>query len=273
MDPRDRIAALNDEFRRTGVGGRTVITYGVRQLGDEAVRRALEAVRTFEAFTEENDPYGEHDFGSFKIAGRTLFFKIDLYEDLSVKAADGSVVSQFEILARGIRPEGPDQKSGRRDPDGDDHRRGHAARGPALGRDRGRAVFRHDLRWDQLYGEHDPEREDNQLVQVAQDGDEVGDRVDRAQGIGGDSGRNRLSVPGGAWITRGEVERHHVALDAPRPGLKGGDPRHPCSASDPAPFKPRHYRRLPRRHARADDHVSRRILNLCAWYCHPGVFS
>jgi len=35
---------------------------------------------------EGNDPYAEHDFGAFDHLGERLFFKIDLYEDDSVKA-------------------------------------------------------------------------------------------------------------------------------------------------------------------------------------------
>ena len=41
-----------------------------------AVRKAA----TFDAFDEDNDPHGEHDFGSFELAGRTFFWKIDYYD-------------------------------------------------------------------------------------------------------------------------------------------------------------------------------------------------
>ena len=162
-----RIRELNDRLRLTREGGQVVVTSGVSERGREFVNAALQAVRTFTAFTPGNDPYDEHDFGMVEVDGQDVYFKVDLYEDPSVKAADGWVGSQFEILARGIRPEDPDQKAGRRDPDGDDHCRCHAARGPALSRDCGRAVFRHDLRWDQLYSQHDPERDNNQFVQMA----------------------------------------------------------------------------------------------------------
>ena len=30
-------------------------------------------------FTKDNDPHGEHDFGSFEIEGETYFFKLDYY--------------------------------------------------------------------------------------------------------------------------------------------------------------------------------------------------
>lgn len=75
-----RIAALNDQFRRTGRGGQVFITRGVDALGMRFVQQALAAVRDFTAFTPDNDPHGEHDFGALEVAGRRLFFKIDCYD-------------------------------------------------------------------------------------------------------------------------------------------------------------------------------------------------
>jgi hypothetical protein len=40
-----------------------------------------------------NDPHGEHDFGSFEVDGRKIFWKIDLYEEPEVKGADGQPVT------------------------------------------------------------------------------------------------------------------------------------------------------------------------------------
>jgi hypothetical protein len=37
-------------------------------------------VATFSDFTPENDPLGEHDFGSFTLVGRRFFWKIDYYD-------------------------------------------------------------------------------------------------------------------------------------------------------------------------------------------------
>jgi hypothetical protein len=77
-----KVAQLNDAHRRRpGVGW--VMTAGVQALGALAVARAVEAVRTFDAFSRDNDPYGERDFGAFEIEGRRLFWKIDYY-DLSL---------------------------------------------------------------------------------------------------------------------------------------------------------------------------------------------
>jgi len=75
-----KIAALNDAFRRTGEGGRIMFTAGVSNLGVEFSHLALARVRAFTAFTPDNDPHEEHDFGSFELQGRKLFWKIDYYD-------------------------------------------------------------------------------------------------------------------------------------------------------------------------------------------------
>lgn len=74
------IAEQNDRFRQTFVGGLVTITPQVQALEAETKNKLLAAVRQFDEFTEDNDPYGEHDFGSVKLAGETWFWKIDLYD-------------------------------------------------------------------------------------------------------------------------------------------------------------------------------------------------
>ena len=73
------VRELNDAFRTSGEGGRIVVTRGVHEKGAGFVAQALERVRTFDAFTRDNDPYGEHDFGSFELDGEKLYWKIDCY--------------------------------------------------------------------------------------------------------------------------------------------------------------------------------------------------
>jgi hypothetical protein len=75
----DRIRVLNDNFRSTFVGGRTVMTAGVNELPLHTKARVLLAVQSFSNFTKDNDPHGEHDFGNFQIEGETYFFKMDYY--------------------------------------------------------------------------------------------------------------------------------------------------------------------------------------------------
>lgn len=50
------IRALNDAFRTTFVGGVVVITQGVEALCPEVKAEVLSRVRTFNRFTEDNDP-------------------------------------------------------------------------------------------------------------------------------------------------------------------------------------------------------------------------
>jgi hypothetical protein len=76
----EKIRALNDAFRRTLSGGQVMMTAGIAALPDAARAKVLNEVRTFDAFTADNDPHCEHDFGSFKVDGRKIFWKIDAYD-------------------------------------------------------------------------------------------------------------------------------------------------------------------------------------------------
>ncbi|MFC6639894.1 DUF3768 domain-containing protein [Sulfitobacter sp. JBTF-M27] len=81
-----RVRDLNDAFRTLGQGrGSVFVTDGVSSQGPEFVTRALAAVRGFDSFSEDNDPWGEHDFGSIELEGHKLFWKIDPY-DLDLQA-------------------------------------------------------------------------------------------------------------------------------------------------------------------------------------------
>jgi hypothetical protein len=74
-----RIAELNDRLRTNGIGGQIMMTASVQALGDDLVKRAILLLRTFNSFTDDNDPYQEHDFGQFELDGQTFFWKIDYY--------------------------------------------------------------------------------------------------------------------------------------------------------------------------------------------------
>jgi hypothetical protein len=74
------IRRLNDQFRCYGIGrGSMMHTDGVHKRGPAFVLAAVNAVRCFNDFGPNNDPYGEHDFGAFEIDGERLFFKLDYY--------------------------------------------------------------------------------------------------------------------------------------------------------------------------------------------------
>jgi hypothetical protein len=79
MDDRTkRTRALNDLARSMFLGCRVMITQGIRK--QDGIAAILVRVRTFNAFSEDNDPFGEHDFGSFQHDGETIFWKIDYYD-------------------------------------------------------------------------------------------------------------------------------------------------------------------------------------------------
>jgi len=75
-----RIRELNDKLRTTGEGGNIVMTYGVKSLSGEGTAQVMRLLRGYDDFNEDNDPHGEHDFGSFQCEGHTLYFKIDYYD-------------------------------------------------------------------------------------------------------------------------------------------------------------------------------------------------
>ena len=59
-----RIARLNDLARTAmGVACTAVATVGFRSLPDADQSQVRELIETYDAFTEENDPHGERDFG------------------------------------------------------------------------------------------------------------------------------------------------------------------------------------------------------------------
>ena len=86
-----RIRELNDQLRCKGIGGRIVITRGIEALGADGVRNVLSAVAGFDEFTEDNDPWGEHDCAVLTVNGRRVIFKIDYFDrDLRWHSPDAS---------------------------------------------------------------------------------------------------------------------------------------------------------------------------------------
>jgi len=87
-----RIAMLNDLFRKgIGVGGRMVQTSGIAALPLDDQSAIREKVERFNAFSEDNDPHGERDFGAFEHDGERIFWKIDYYDPtLSMGSEDPS---------------------------------------------------------------------------------------------------------------------------------------------------------------------------------------
>ncbi len=74
------IKTLNDNFRKKFTGGQVLLTAGIDSMNAEDVANILQLVQNFNDFTPDNDPYGEHDFGSFIYHGNKIFWKIDYYD-------------------------------------------------------------------------------------------------------------------------------------------------------------------------------------------------
>ena len=74
------IRDLNDQLRRSFEGGQVLMTQGVNALAGKTLAQVLLAIRDFDAFTEDNDPFETHEFGSVQVDGQTVFFKIDAYD-------------------------------------------------------------------------------------------------------------------------------------------------------------------------------------------------
>ena len=84
MAPAERIRDLNDELRTTGIGGETFLTRGLLSKESDFIAKATAAVRAFDAFTNDNDPWQEHDCATLDVDGETVIFKID-YFDLNMQ--------------------------------------------------------------------------------------------------------------------------------------------------------------------------------------------
>lgn len=90
----EQIARLNDLARRAmGIACVVVATEGIRALPEADQSRLRELVETFDAFTPDNDPFGERDFaaiyqgvdGVWSVSrpvdvAVTVFWKIDAYD-------------------------------------------------------------------------------------------------------------------------------------------------------------------------------------------------
>jgi hypothetical protein len=76
----ERIAELNDLLRKTFIGGRIVITAGIAAMPEPDQAAILAKVQAFDAFSPDNNPHGQRDFGSFSHNGARVFWKIDYYD-------------------------------------------------------------------------------------------------------------------------------------------------------------------------------------------------
>lgn len=79
-DMKALIRALNDKLRTTCEGGIILMTEGITSLEPEMLNQCMMKIQGEQVFNEDNDPYGEHDFGSVKHEDIVVFWKIDYYD-------------------------------------------------------------------------------------------------------------------------------------------------------------------------------------------------
>ena len=108
-----QIQAKNDAFRKAVMfapqpDGKAVMTRSVASLGNMVCAWIYKQIAEFDAFTEDNDPYGEHDFGSVTVAVDNLmtgeaethkvFWKIDYYEDADMEYGTEDKLNAYRVL-------------------------------------------------------------------------------------------------------------------------------------------------------------------------------
>ena len=99
----EALRTLNDELRQNLSPGTALMTAGVAALGAEAVARIVKTIEVYDNFCHANDPYEEHDFGSFEADGHTIFFKIDYFDStLTVHSPDPGDPTVTECWRRNI---------------------------------------------------------------------------------------------------------------------------------------------------------------------------
>ncbi len=72
-DSREKIKSLNDRLCQTMCSGRVMITQGIIAPDAAQFARLIPLIMNFNDFTEDNDPYGEHDFSSLILDGHCIF--------------------------------------------------------------------------------------------------------------------------------------------------------------------------------------------------------
>jgi hypothetical protein len=97
-----RVRLFNDQLRKTGVGGQVLITRGVQALGPDRLATVVQAIRVFDDFNADNDPYGEHDFAVLRVEDIEVIFKIDYYDlemdNLSSDPSDAAVTRRLMTI-------------------------------------------------------------------------------------------------------------------------------------------------------------------------------
>ena len=105
MNKTEMIRKLNDAFRTSFVGGKVMLTLGIRAKSDIEQTEILERVVNFNDFNKNNDVYAEHDYLSFDYKGEKIIAKIDYYDQnyryMSENPADPTITNRVLTIMTG----------------------------------------------------------------------------------------------------------------------------------------------------------------------------
>ena len=76
----ERIRELNDAFRTTLIGGRVVLSAGVRILSECLRRRVMRTLQSSRALRSFGKPNPEHESGTFTVQDIEFYWTIDYYD-------------------------------------------------------------------------------------------------------------------------------------------------------------------------------------------------
>jgi len=94
-----KLRELNVTLRREMPHGHVIITRAVGQLELATLLEITKAVREFDAFTADDEPWDEHDFGQVIVDGQSYFWKIYAHDP---GMASGSTDTTDEAATRRI---------------------------------------------------------------------------------------------------------------------------------------------------------------------------
>lgn len=104
MPEKTAIAERNDKFRTSVINspstteGKLILTAGIANQAPLVLAHILHAVKIFDGFNEDNDPYSEHDFGKITLANVDIYFKIDYFHNASITHGTDDPLTAYQVL-------------------------------------------------------------------------------------------------------------------------------------------------------------------------------
>jgi hypothetical protein len=87
----DALRSCREPIAALIANGSIMLTQALAMRGEPFVSRALAAVAGFDEFSEDNDPWQEHDMAFLDVDGARIFFKVDYYDpEMRHLSADAS---------------------------------------------------------------------------------------------------------------------------------------------------------------------------------------